>query len=308
MRVTSISLSSTHRIAPYSGQERTIMEEKKPTVVNELNSLLDPTDFEEEDVDESEGETDKARAEDNSSKESPKESEKSAEDLAKEKEEKAKRDSHYAKLRREKEAKERAEKEKQQAEREERIRKEAEIKAKLEMAKTNTFTNEPIVDEEDLKIFEIQQQLDAEGKDPINDLPKRLGEINRKKNKEAKELAEKQAKAQSESREKSKSEVAELREKYPKLNTAILAKDELFQELLEQRAGRWTLLEIYELYLTKKEKETKKSTENAKEITKEAEKMTKVPSSAGNGNKPSKSVADMTQQEFEEYWRNKYGN
>ena len=50
---------------------------------------------------------------------------------------------------------------------------------RLESSKVNTFTDEPIEDEYDLKIFEIQKQIKAEGGDPIKDLPKRLAKLNR---------------------------------------------------------------------------------------------------------------------------------
>lgn len=277
------------------------MEEKKPNDVKELEDFLNEDDFIEGDDDkEAEGEGDDAKE----SNEDETASEEKPSDEEKEKE-KAK-NAEFAKKRREREAKEKAEREK--AERlayEDKIRKEAALNAKLGMLKTNPYTDEPIVDEEDLKIYELQKELDDEGKDPVADLPKRLAEVNRKR---AKELAEKTKKDTEEAETRRKrigDEISELRNKYPKVNTAELAKDELFREVSQGRFGRWSLTEIYERYIDEKSKrEEKEKEEKAKEKAKE---VTKAPSSQNRGvNSPAKKVEDMTDEEFLDYYNKKY--
>lgn len=278
------------------------MEDKKPNGTD--NEMLDPNDFEETDSTDSD---DKENGEKGTEKE-PNSDGKSTEEL--EKEDKKAKDAHYAKLRREKEAKEKAEREAEQKAREQKIREEAILQGKMEMAKVNTYTDEPITDEEDLKNFEIMKQLDAEGKDPINDFPKRLAEINRKKAADAKKQLEDEQKEQSSRQTKIANEIKELREKYPDLNTAQLADDELFKEVQKGKAGRWSLVEIYELYLSEKEKrEAEKADKESKDtVDKSTKKFTSTPSSKANGKTITKKVSDMTAEEFAEYWENKYGS
>ena len=104
-------------------------------------------------------------------------------------------------------------------------------------------------------------------------------------------------------------EVEELRKKYPKLDLSELAKDELFKECLNGRAGRWTQVEIYELYLSKKAEATKKAEEDAANQAAEeaAKKISAPPSSTAKGTSPQQTVDDFkTLAEFDEYFNNKY--
>ena len=277
------------------------MEEKKPNDVEELEDFLNEDDFvEEDDSKETEGEGNDAEKSD----ENKETSEEKPSDEEKEKE-KAK-NAEFAKKRREREAKEKEEREKaERLAREQKIREEATLKAKLGMLKTNPYTDEPIVDEEDLKIYELQKKLEDEGKDPVADLPKRLAEENRKK---AKELAEKTKKDTEEAetrRKRISEEISELRSKYPKVNTAELAKDELFREVSQGRFGRWSLTEIYERYVDEKAKREEKEKED--KIKDKVDKITKTPSSQNRGvNSPIKKVEDMTDEEFLDYYNKKY--
>ena len=257
------------------------MEEKKPVV--EDNDVLNPDDFDEEvetEVDAEETDT-----------------------QSQEKEEQAKKNAHFAEQRRKKEQAEREA-------REQKIREEATLNAKLGMVKTNPYTNDPISDEDDLEVYELMKQIDDEGGDPISDYPKKLLEIKKKAKAEAK------AKADAEEREKTtrslkiEEEIKELREKYPKVDTSALANDPLFQECLKGKAGRWSQVEIYELYLTKKAQADNEAQENeAKRATEEGSKnVSKTPSSNANGKSNPVKVENMTDAEFEAYWKRKYGN
>ena len=272
------------------------MEEEKKKVeevkTEEDKDVLDPDDFdEEEDEEEENGEADTKTSEDEASK-------------AKEEEEAEKEKNAKAAERRRKREKAQREREAREA----KIREEATVQAKLGVLKTNPYTDEPIEDAEDLKIYEIQKQLDDEGLDPINDLPKRLAQNARKAAKEEAERLEKENKDKRELDEKVNREVTELRQKYPNVNLAELARDELFKQCLDGRAGRWTQVEIYEYYLQRKAEAAKAAKEDeVKKIAEEgAKKISNPPSSTARGSSPQKSVDEMSREEFETYFKNKY--
>lgn len=91
--------------------------------------------------------------------------------------------------------------EREQKEREEKIRKEAfeqgRKDALLKSNKINTFTNEPIEDDADLEIFNLQKEIESRGGDPLKDLPKEFAKLKREsadKEKKNKELMDKATK------------------------------------------------------------------------------------------------------------------
>jgi len=272
--------------------------EKKP---NEEQENLNPADFEDNPNDESDKVDD-----DDSSKDADANSDKSQTDEEKEKQ-KAK-DAHFAQLRREKEAKEKAERERLEKEREQKIRAQAKLEGELGVLKTNPYTEEPIRDEEDVKIYKLQKQLEDEGRDPISDLPKKIAEVNRENAKKLADEEARQKQAELDKQAKINAEIKELREKYPKVDTAKLAGDELFQECMKGRAGRWSQVEIYELYLNKKAEADKKAAEDkAKNSVDEAtKKLTKTPSSKSSGKETASDIDNMTDEEFEAYWKKHY--
>lgn len=269
----------------------------------EKSENLNPNDFVEDDEAKTGG-SDKPGDGDDSTAKDPN-SQKSQEELEKEKEEKAK-NARSAEIRRKKEAEEKAERER----RERAIREQATLEAKLDMIKVNPFTEEPIVDEEDLRVYEIQKDLETEGKDPIQDLPKRMAQLRRQETATAKKAKEEEEAKKKASDDKVAAEISELREKYPKVNTSELAKDPLFLECLNGRAGRWTQVEIYEYYLEKKAIADKKAEEERQKnlIDENGKRISQPPSSKGPGNNtPHTKVSDMTRDEFMDYWKKKYG-
>jgi len=255
-------------------------EEKKVTD-NSDDELLDPNDFEESEVSEDE-----------------------SVEVEEEKEETKDKNAYYAQKRREQEAKA---KEKSQTDIIEKERQDAYLKGKLDATKVNKFTDEPIEDEYDLEIYELQLELDKQGKDPINDLGAELAKRNR-----SKKLAEaEQLKAKETEQEKIKQEIAKFKESYPNVNVSELSKDEDYVKYAENKFGRWTLEEIYEGYLKVKkakasEEQERSAGDNAKQL---ANKRSKVPSS-NPVSQPTlnKSVSEMTDEEFREYWKKKYGS
>ena len=187
-----------------------------------------------------------------------------------------------AQARREREAKERKD-------REEQIRKEAFLKGKLEGNKVNTFTQKPIKDEYDLFIFETQQKLEAEGKDPIDDLPERLAEINRAK---AKEEAD-EAKKKKDLDEQINREFSEFREKYPGVDLRALLKDPDFEDYADGRLGKGgkTLVQLYEAFNNFKKKFGGKKGEEEDTGKKGA------PSPNGGRNKKETSYSKMSEED-----------
>lgn len=77
--------------------------------------------------------------------------------------------------------------EKERREREEKIKEESYLKGKLDSTKVNEFTDEPIEDEYDLKVYEMQKKIKAQGGDPVTDLPKYLAKQEREVQKAQKE-------------------------------------------------------------------------------------------------------------------------
>lgn len=259
-------------------------EEKKTKPTGEEN--LDPEEFEEEEggkkPDDKGGDPNKTDPNDpNASK--------SEEELEKEKR------AEYARKRREKEATEKAEKER--LAREERLKKEAATKAELDLVKTNPYTEEPINDEYDLEVYKIQKKLEAEGKDPIKDLPKALAVkereqgLARQKELKDKEVIDKQL----------KEEIADLRKKYPDVNTRELGDDPLFLEISEEKGGRWTMTELYEEYLNRKGTANDKGNKGGgddPDVDKANKKVTKQPSSNPGGKPLKDNYMEMTDEEY----------
>ncbi len=262
---------------------------------------LNVDDFEEEALEETDGkETDNDNLDDDSTvEEDLSEDNENAKAQDNEDNEKLrKKNSHYAEMRREKERKEREEREA----RENKIKEDTKLETKLGIIKKNPYTNTDIVDEEDLKVYELQQKIEEEGGDPIEDLPKKIAQINR----ERKKAEEAKNKEQLERQEALKRDIDNFHKEYPKVDLEKLANDEEFIKFSSDKVGRWTTKEIYEAYksriVDKKEKEIKDKT-----IDENSKRLTKTPSSIGTGNIPAKKISDMTDEEFEKYWSENYG-
>ena len=153
----------------------------------------------------------------------------------------ADKNAYYAKLRRQREAEEKTNKEKE-------IREAAKLEAELGLLKKNPYTDEPIVDEEDLKIYKLQKAIEERGGDPVTELPKAIAEANRKEAQQRKVQAEQNQATQAKLAEEAK----ELFEKYPEANGTAQDDQELI-DLLTEKGGRWTMTECYEyLQMTRK--------------------------------------------------------
>lgn len=248
-------------------------EEEKVTEVKATEAKADDT----EDAKTSTEDED-AEADDNAEDDEEEEEE---DDEAAKKAAEAKKNSDFAEKRRAKEAQER----------EAKLKKEAKTQAELEVIKKNPYTEEPIEDEEDLKVYKLMKEIDDEGGDPIADLPKRIAKIERDK-----------VKAETEKANKIKEEVADLRRAYPDVDMRALGNDQELLDLADEKQGRWTLTECYE-YLTMKRAKAEAKKEEQKEdksVKENAKKVTKVPSSNSNGGKKETSTdyMEMSDEEF----------
>lgn len=266
-------------------------EEKKTT--QEGNENLDPDEFD-DDEDTNKG-TDNPDG-DGSDESNGSKTTKSEEELEKEKR------AEFARKRREREAAEKEERERK--EREERIKREAATQAELGMIKENPWTKKPIKDEKDLEIYKIMKELDDQGKDPLEDLPEALAERARKREEESKKAVDDEKKVADEL----KKEIDDLRKKYPKVNTRELADDPLYNEIAEEKGGRWTVTEIYEEYLKRKGTKKPDADEDEQHRIEEIAKGNKQTSSNGGsaGKGGQKPVSEMTPEEFRAYYKQKY--
>ena len=268
------------------------------------DKLLSPEDFEEGgNTDSNDGKGDESKG--NTTKSNSNDSNENAktqndEDEQKKKEEQHRRNEEFKARRLAKEKREREQ-------RENKIKEDAELKGKLSVLKENPYTNEKIEDEEDLKIYEIQKQLEDEGLDPVNDLPKRLAELNRKERLQK----EQENKAKSEQEEKLKKDVEDFRKVYSNVDIEELANNDEYIKYGEKndRWKRWTMIEVYEGYLAEKERNSAKEKQAMidKKANETSKNLTKNPSSVTKGTPQSKSVNDMNIEEYKAYMKQKYG-
>lgn len=260
-------------------EEKVVNNEVKDQVTDD-NELLDPNDFEETDKGEDESvEVDTDKEEVNKGK-----------------------NSYFAQKRREQEAKA---KEQTQADIIEKERKDAYLKGKLEAIKVNKFTDAPIEDEYDLEIYELQLELDKQGKDPVNDLASELARRNRSKVQVEKQKLEQENAKKTEM----ENDIKAFMKVYPKVDTRELSNNEDFQKFANDKFGRWSLTEIYEAYMDKKTISTNESTKS--NVDANAEKLAKqynqMPSSNASGSSNGSSqYENESYEDFEKRFNEKY--
>lgn len=273
-------------------------EEEKKDVTNEEENKINSDDVTSTDEDEDSEETDNQT---NASEGSAKTNEEEKSDSSKLDKEK---NARFAEMRRRKEAEDKAKKEQQK--REEQIKRDAKLEAELELFKKNTYTGKEIKDAIDLEIYKMQRELDEQGKDPNADLPEYMAKKQREKEAELKKVRDENDKFQHQLAE----EIAELRKAYPDVDTTKLADDELFNQIVDEKKGRWTVLEIYEEknrreVLNKKHLEENKTSKQIENLTKNSAKQ---PSSAHSGSSEQDDImATKDPVKWNAHFRNKYG-
>lgn len=203
-----------------------------------------------------------------------------------------KTNAEYARRRREAEAKEKAEKNRKATETD------AELQGYIKgSGGRNTFLDQPIEDEEDMRLFELMKQADAKGLDPIKEALRLQREERIKAAAEAKrqeERAQKDEETRKQSVENASANIRELSKVHPECDNAWFKEQWKGGKFKELVLHGFTPLQAYEfLGLEKKDSSKKDGTPN----------LTKGGESIGR-----KSIKDMTADEYEKYAIEHYGS
>lgn len=185
--------------------------------------------------------------------------------------------------------------EEKQKQREAEIARNAKVEAvKKVSGGKNKFTGETIKDEYDVAEYEIMLELEAQGKDVLEEYPKVIKEKQRQERLEAqKALEEKEA-----NDKKIYEDINSFTEKYGEDTVKEILSDEDFTEFADVLIGYVPLTIIYERYKRNQERIEKQVEE--KLLKKEARKRSS-PGVPGNSHSKPKSFADMTDEEFREF-------
>lgn len=126
-----------------------------------------------------------------------------------------------------------------------KVREETRIQTIIENVGVNPYTQEPLEDADDVKIFEAMKKYEKDGGDPVADQRKIIKEVLGKERKTL-ETQKKEEDAASVSREKAKSEIQEIRQAYPNLDVQKLINNPDFVEYSEGKVGKKSLKTLYE--------------------------------------------------------------
>lgn len=248
----------------------------------EEEEALDDEDFDETEGEEEEEESEKATAE-------PEDDDQSTSAKTKKKQSQEE-NARQAKLRREKEQKEKKA-------REEQIRKQAYEQGKLDTITVNPYTDQPITDGYDLKIYELQTKIKNAGGDPITDLPVELAKLERE---EAQKRALQES-AKAEEEEHIKQDIIAFKQKYNDIDAPKLLSDPLFDKFSNGKLGKGknSLIDVYEAFLEFKNLVAKSVDEENEQKRKdeEAKQQGKAPSPNGGKTKNSDTFVNLSKEE-----------
>lgn len=179
--------------------------------------------------------------------------------------------------------------EKEEAERLAKAKEEARIQAVIDtLGGINPFTNEKMVDAEDVEEYLLMKKIESDGNDPLEKYPSEL-----KNQKREQEKAEAAKRAEQEA---AKKDIEDFMSKYPNVTLQDLEKDEAFNSYVEGKLGKKSLSELYASYLGFRDSITK-SQEAAK---KEAEILGKAQQNSAVGSATTPTPADDDTYTFEE--------
>lgn len=179
--------------------------------------------------------------------------------------------------------------EKEEAERLNKAKEEARIQAVIEtLGGINPYTNEKMVDAEDVEEYLVMKKIENEGNDPLEKYPSEIK--NQKREKEKAEASKK------EEQEKARKDIEEFMNNYPNVTLQDLEKDEAFNDYVDGKLGKKSLSELYASYLGFRESITKSS--EAKK--KEAEIIKQAQQNAATGSATTPNAADDDTYTFEE--------
>lgn len=179
--------------------------------------------------------------------------------------------------------------EKEEAERLNKAKEEARIQAVIEtLGGINPYTNEKMVDAEDVEEYLVMKKIENEGNDPLEKYPSEIK--NQKREKEKAEASKK------EEQEKARKDIEEFMNNYPNVTLQDLEKDEAFNDYVDGKLGKKSLSELYASYLGFRDSITKSS--EAKK--KEAEIIKQAQQNAATGSATTPNAADDDTYTFEE--------
>lgn len=199
----------------------------------------------------------------------------------------------FAQMRREAEAKEKAKENNRKA-----TDKDAELQGYIKgSGGKNTFLDQPIEDEEDMRLFELMKQADEKGLDPIKEALRLQREERIKAAKEAKlqeERAQKDEETRKQSVENASANIRELAKAHPECDNAWFKEQWKGGKFKELVLHGFTPLQAYDFLGLGKADSSKK--EGTPTLTKGGEASGK------------KSIKDMTADEYEKYAIEHYGS
>lgn len=179
--------------------------------------------------------------------------------------------------------------EKEEAERLNKAKEEARIQAVIEtLGGINPYTNEKMVDAEDVEEYLVMKKIENDGNDPLEKYPSEIK--NQKREKEKAEASKK------EEQEKARKDIEEFMNNYPNVTLQDLEKDEAFNDYVDGKLGKKSLSELYASYLGFRDSITKSS--EAKK--KEAEIIKQAQQNAATGSATTPNAADDDTYTFEE--------
>lgn len=181
---------------------------------------------------------------------------------------------------------------------------------KTALGDVNPFTNEKMESDEDVQTYLDMKEMEKQGLDPTSS----TDYIKFMREKQKVELEQRQKETQV--KDKMNSELAEFKAKYPTVDIEnLVANDNSWNSLIiSQVAQGKTLLQAYELVngLLQTTVNQQANTIAEEKVKKQLQNQLASAGSLTEGNEPSPvggtvNVSQMTDAEFKEYWKKKYG-
>lgn len=173
---------------------------------------------------------------------------------------------------------------------------------KVTKGKNPYISSHELKDEFDIEIFNMQQELEAQGKDPVEDLPQYLAQ----KRREARQQEIENQKAENEKNNKINDELKDFTDKYGIDTAQNLFNDKEFTDFSEGLLGLVPLSVVYEKFINQKAKNEAKAQDLA--LEKDARRKSSTgPTSKGSNEYSSilsmdeKSLAELTREIAKRY-------
>lgn len=177
------------------------------------------------------------------------------------------------------------------------------------LGNVNPYTNKPIESDDDVQVYLTMKEMEKEGLDPNNSSD--YIEFSRKREKTEREKLEKENQV----KEKMNLEISEFKAKNPNVDIVELINNnkQWNAAILSQVQMGYTLSQAYDnvMSLINAKVDETARTIASKEIKKQTQNALASAGSQTNGNEPNMTenvnIMAMTDKEFKEYWKRKYG-